>query len=75
MIQPLYGPVRPPATLDRTVRVAWLREVVATGIISVAYIDTADQVADVMTKALPQKEFEKHRASMMNLPGVDKLAS
>ena len=57
------------------VRVAWLREVVATGIISVAYIDTADQVADAMTKALPQKEFEKHRASMMNLPGVDKLAS
>ena len=30
------------------VRVMWLREVVATGMISVKYIGTEDQVADVM---------------------------
>ena len=49
------------------VRVMWLREVVATGIVRVVYIKTQDQVADVLTKALPYREFSKHRASMMNM--------
>ena len=54
------------------VRVMRLREVVATGMISVKYIGTEDQVADVMTKALPEKEFVKHRGSMLNMgPGEE----
>ena len=57
------------------VRVMWLREVVATGMISVKYIGTEDQVADVMTKALPEKEFVKHRASMMNIGPIDERVS
>ena len=49
------------------VRVMWLREVVATKIVQVKYVDTKEQTADVMTKALPAKEFAKHRRAMLNI--------
>ena len=53
------------------VRVMWLREVVATKVIEVEYVDTAEQTADVLTKALPVKEFEKHRNAMLNMAAVE----
>ena len=53
------------------VRVMWLREVVATKVVEVEYVDTAEQTADVLTKALPVKEFEKHRNAMLNMAAVD----
>ena len=48
------------------VRVMWLREIVSTGIVKIQYVGTKEQVADVLTKALPAKEFAMHRESMMD---------
>ena len=44
----------------------WLREIVSTGIVKIQYVGTKEQVADVLTKALPAKEFAMHRESMMD---------
>lgn len=48
------------------VRIMWLREVMQTGIVEMIFTKSAEQVADVMTKALAEREFTGHRCSMMN---------
>ena len=39
--------------------------------VQVKYVDTKEQTADVMTKALPAREFAKHRRAMLNIDDED----
>ena len=47
-----------------------VRELVAEGLITVEHIDTADNAADVMTKAVEQVAFSKHCRRIFNLETV-----
>ena len=47
------------------VRVLWMREVVASGILRVVYVKSEDQVADTLTKGLSEESFVRHRDTMM----------
>jgi transposase InsO family protein len=48
----------------------FVREMIANNTLSVEYITTEQQTADIMTKALPKALFEKHRDAMMGVRGV-----
>lgn len=43
------------------VKYNFLRDVIAKGFIELEYIPSEEQLADIMTKALPSKQFEKLR--------------
>ena len=45
-----------------------VRELVALGEISVQYIASADNPADLLTKPLPAKDHLRHSATLMNIP-------
>jgi hypothetical protein len=47
---------------------SWLRGTVESGVIDVKYVPTQDQLADIMTKALPKPAVERLR-DMMGLRG------
>ena len=46
----------------------YLREQVLNGVIELRWVPTAEQAADIFTKALPRAAFAQHRATVMNLP-------
>jgi hypothetical protein len=50
------------------VRVYHLRDLCQAGVTELFKVSTNEQVADVMTKSLPQPAFEKFRSVMMGLP-------
>ena len=50
------------------VRVYHLRDLCKQGVMHLLKIATNNQVADALTKALPQPAFWAHRKVMMNLP-------
>lgn len=45
-----------------------MRELYHTGVVKLVLVPTADNSADMFTKALDDKTFHKHRATVMNLP-------
>ena len=47
-----------------------VRELEALGEIRVYHVPTEHNSADVLTKALPREDFERHRATLMQLPGA-----
>ena len=61
-----------PLSLARTkhidVRFHFIRELVRSKTISIKYVPTADQHADILTKPLTGVCFEKHRGFLMNIP-------
>ena len=42
-----------------------IRELVDSGHIDVRYVNTADNTADVLTKALPRADFQRHKESIL----------
>ena len=44
-----------------------VRELEAMGIVEVHHVPTADNRADLLTKALPREAFERHRAALMDV--------
>lgn len=42
----------------------FIREAIANGFIVIQYVDTANMVADIMTKPLGRSLFEKHRDAL-----------
>ncbi|CAB1112933.1 unnamed protein product [Ectocarpus sp. CCAP 1310/34] len=51
------------------VRFHFIRELFKSGRISVEYIPTDEQHADLLTKALGRTKLEDHRNALMNIPG------
>ena len=47
----------------------FIRDLLRTRNISVEYITSAEQHADILTKALSRANFQYHRKRLMNLPG------
>lgn len=47
-------------------RYYWLCEMANEGLVVLEKVDTADQVADIFTKALPYTALTKHRSSLVN---------
>jgi hypothetical protein len=45
-----------------------VRELTFEGVLHVERIDTKENAADLLTKALPEEAFYRHRAYLMNLP-------
>ncbi len=45
-----------------------MRELQASGLVTVSHIPTESNPADLFTKVLDKRPFEKHRKFMMNLP-------
>ena len=45
-----------------------MRELYHQGIVKLTLVPTAEMSADMLTKALDDKTFHKHRARVMNLP-------
>ena len=48
-------------------RYHFLRELVGTGDWSVKYLQTEDQHADILTKAIGEESFEKHRDFLLGI--------
>ena len=46
-----------------------MRELRGAGVVTVKYLQTAENTADVFTKVLQRQPFEKHRKVVLNLPG------
>ena len=44
-----------------------VRELECEGIVTVKHVPTDDNVADILTKALPIDAFSRHRAALLNL--------
>ena len=49
----------------------YVRERLSAGEISLAYVPTQDNLADLFTKALPREKFEAFRKALGLLPFVD----
>ena len=45
-----------------------IRELIDTGHIEVKYVNTNDNTADMLTKALPRADFCRHKASVLYSP-------
>ena len=43
-----------------------IRELVDAGHIELRYVNTVDNPADLLTKALPRVDFERHKASILH---------
>ena len=48
-----------------------MRELRGAGVVTVKYVPTDENTADLFTKILGRQPFEKHRKFVMNLPGND----
>ena len=46
-----------------------MRELRGAGLVTVKYLETAENTADLFTKVLQRQPFEKHRKVVLNLPG------
>lgn len=46
------------------VRYHFIRQKYEDGIINIQYVPSSDQLADILTKALPKETFQKHRTKM-----------
>ena len=46
-----------------------MRELRGAGVVTVKYLQTAENTADIFTKVLQRQPFEKHRKVVLNLPG------
>ena len=46
-----------------------MRELRGAGLVTVKYIPTDENTADLFTKVLKRQPFEKHRKVVLNLPG------
>ena len=44
-----------------------MRELRGAGVVTVKYVPTADNTADLFTKVLSRQPFEKHRRKVMNI--------
>ena len=60
-IDPAKNPSSSSNSKHIDVRYHFLRELVGTGDWSVKYLQTEDQHADILTKAIGKESFEKHR--------------
>ena len=47
-----------------------MRELRGAGIVTVKYVPTDENTADIFTKILSRQPFEKHRKTVLNLPGT-----
>ena len=45
-----------------------MRELRGAGVVTVRWVPTDDNTADIFTKILHRQPFEKHRSALMNLP-------
>ena len=45
-----------------------MREMRGAGIVTVSYVPTNENSADLFTKVLSRQPFEKHRKRVLNLP-------
>jgi len=61
---------QPKAAKHIEVRYHFIRECLERKEISLEYIETGSQLADIMTKPLGRTLFEKHRGSLLNGPGT-----
>ena len=46
-----------------------MRELRGAGVVTVKYLQTDENTADLFTKVLQRQPFEKHRKVVLNLPG------
>ena len=63
----IENPLSSARTKHIDVRFHFIRELFRRGKISVEYVKSADQHADILTKALPRANFQYHRRCLMNL--------
>jgi hypothetical protein len=63
-IQLAKNPVHHQRTKHIDIQVHFIREAIETGEIALEYINTRDQLADILTKALPRVKFEVIKAGM-----------
>ena len=47
-----------------------MRELRGAGVVTVKYVPTDENTADLFTKILSRQPFEKHRKTVLNLPGA-----
>ena len=59
----------------QAMRLAWLRDVVRSALISAGHIDGNGNSADIHTKILPGPLHAKHRASLMGHTGLTSLGA
>jgi hypothetical protein len=57
-------------TIHMTHKDLWIVEHVQKGDLRIKHVDSADQVADIFTKALPVEQFKKLRALLLNTNGA-----
>ena len=48
-----------------------MRELRGAGRVTVKYVPTAENTADIFTKILSRQPFEKHRRTLLNLAAMD----
>ena len=63
-------PVKQSATKHIARRDLFIRELVERKVITMKYVATADNVADVLTKPLGRDMFVKHRTTLLGQPGA-----
>ena len=61
------NPLRSSNSTHVDVRYHFLRVLVGTGDLSVNYLRTEDQHADILTKAIGKESFEKHRHFLLGI--------
>ena len=54
-----------------SIKMSWIREQVANGIITLQYVPTTNQLADIMTKALAKQDFIKNRDQLVKETAVN----
>ena len=70
-----YNPEHHQRTKHIDRRHFWVRELVENMRISVAYVNTIDNLADFLTKPLPSKTFFAMRDKIMNVPLCSRLGA
>jgi hypothetical protein len=70
-----YNPEHHQRTKHIDRRHFWVRELVENMRISVAYVNTVDNLADFLTKPLPSKTFFAMRDKIMNVPLCSRLGA
>jgi hypothetical protein len=62
------NPINTSLTRSWAIRLHVARDLTMEGIILPVWIESAEQAADIFTKALPKQLHRKHRAKLMNCP-------